>query len=191
MNNKTKTIFILISGIFLLILGFKSMSNFTFLAIIELIIGILLILKSAKLSKIEETENNNNINKETKECKYCKSSININAKICPNCRKTLDFSFSRVLIGLLIGFLLLIAVVSTSDAMTVLGIVKAKFIYSEQLLSIPFSAQYEKYDFIISDEYGFIIAADKPFPNASVKNALFNISRSGNPKETFETPRDV
>lgn len=110
MNNKTKTIFILISGIFLLILGFKSMSNFTFLAIIELIIGILLILKSAKLSKIEETENNNNINKETKECKYCKSSININAKICPNCRKTLDFSFSRVMIGLLIGSILLIVV---------------------------------------------------------------------------------
>lgn len=107
MNIKTKTIIFLFLGIFLLIIGFKSIINFTAFAIVELISGILLILKSAKLSKIDETKNNN---EETKECKYCKSSINVNAKICPNCRKTLDFSFGRVMIGLLIGFIVLIIV---------------------------------------------------------------------------------
>lgn len=45
-------------------------------------------------------------------CKYCKEEIDINAKVCPHCRRTLNFSIGRVLLVVLIiilGFIVLFA----------------------------------------------------------------------------------
>jgi hypothetical protein len=43
---------------------------------------------------------------QTKICKYCKSEINAKAKVCPVCRKTLNFSIARVLVAILLIFIL-------------------------------------------------------------------------------------
>ena len=51
--------------------------------------------------------------------------------------------------------------------------------------------QNELYAFIISVEFGFMIAQDNPFVKAIVKNDEVKISLCGNPKEMFEIPRIV
>lgn len=51
-----------------------------------------------------------NKKKQFKTCKYCMSEIDIDATVCPKCRKTLEFSPLRVLIGLFIGSIILIAI---------------------------------------------------------------------------------
>lgn len=57
------------------------------------------------------------INETTKICKYCKTEIKSDATICPHCRKTLNFSFGRVLIGVFIGLIILYFVfVANNDA---------------------------------------------------------------------------
>ena len=49
---------------------------------------------------------------ETKQCRYCRQEIDAEAKICPYCRKTLNFSIGRVLLVVLIivlGYIVLFA----------------------------------------------------------------------------------
>lgn len=57
------------------------------------------------------------INETTKTCKYCKTEIRADATVCPNCRKTQNFSFGRVLLGVTIGLIILYFVfVANNDA---------------------------------------------------------------------------
>ena len=57
--------------------------------------------------------------------------------------------------------------------------------------SWPLSRQKHQYAFIISSEFGFMMAQLSPFCSAMVKNAAVTISRSGRPNEMFEMPSIV
>lgn len=48
---------------------------------------------------------------EVKQCKYCRSTINKKAKVCPVCKRTLNFSIGRVLlvVVIVIGILILLS----------------------------------------------------------------------------------
>lgn len=125
MNKKTISAIVLISGILSIILGFN---HGTFLGGLYFIsIGIVSLIWASRLSKQyqkEENFKNNNDNEydnkdesTTKLCKYCKSEIPIDAKVCPNCRKTQNFSIGRVFIGLIIGSIILYFIfVANNDA---------------------------------------------------------------------------
>ena len=67
----------------------------------------------------------------------------------------------------------------------------ANAIYSEQFSSFACRTLYALYVFIISAEFGLIIAASSPFSSANEKNAPLTISLCGSPNETFEMPSDV
>lgn len=121
MSKKTLSILLLILGIISIIFGFGTAENGkTLYTIFYLAIGIALIIWSSRTMKTYKEnafQGNNNKEKETKICKYCKSEIQIDAKVCPNCRKTLNFSIGRVAIGLVIGFAILYFVfVANNDA---------------------------------------------------------------------------
>ncbi len=61
----------------------------------------------------------------------------------------------------------------------------ARSIDSPSRLSNPRAA------LIMPSEPGFIIAASSPASIAALRKLIFTVSRSGRPKEMFETPRDV
>ena len=63
--------------------------------------------------------------------------------------------------------------------------------YSLEPESIPESALYAIYTSIMLSEKGFMIAALSPADSAIAKKTVFIFSRSGRPKDMFETPRLV
>lgn len=67
-------------------------------------------IDDSKIDKLTEKMN-------TKKCKYCMSEIDINAKICPNCRKTQSFSITRVTIGVILGLIILFIIGSLYSPM--------------------------------------------------------------------------
>lgn len=58
----------------------------------------------------------------TQKCKYCGEKIDYYAKVCPFCKKTLNFSIGRVFIGVIIGLfvisLIRVPSVSTNNSST-------------------------------------------------------------------------
>lgn len=81
--------------------------TFTLLAL-EIIITEIVVHKKNKV-KIENNNNNDINNNETKICKYCMSNININAKVCPNCKRGLTFNTNVGVLAILliiVGFLI-------------------------------------------------------------------------------------
>lgn len=72
------------------------------LLLLEIVITEIVIHK--KLKK----DNNQNNNTETKICKYCTSEININASVCPNCKRGLTFNTNTgilIILIIIVGFL--------------------------------------------------------------------------------------
>ncbi len=72
-----------------------------------------------------------------KKCKYCQSEIDKKAKICPHCRKRQGSSALRILIGVIIGLIIIVAIATGGDNTT-----------SGEKFSYEVTNQY-------ADEYGF------------------------------------
>lgn len=53
-----------------------------------------------------------------KKCKYCQSEIDKNAKICPHCRKEQGSSALRILIGVIVGLIIIVAIATGGDNTT-------------------------------------------------------------------------
>ena len=110
MSKKMKSIGLLILGIFIMITGVGYFSEDLLVALILVTTSIVTIFYSSKISKKNETITIDIDDSQPKLCKYCKTEIKSDAKVCPHCRKTQDFSFGRVMLGLLIGLIFMIII---------------------------------------------------------------------------------
>lgn len=78
--------------------------TFTLLAL-EIIITEIIVHKMNEVKIIGIDENDN----KTKMCKYCMSEININATVCPNCKRGLTFQTNvgvMAVLVIIVGFLI-------------------------------------------------------------------------------------
>ena len=119
MKEKDKKILAGVIGFITITLSLMFLNSKTiFTCLILLLIGLILLCYT-----FTNSNKNNNIKLEnqkketTKTCKYCKTEIKVDATVCPHCRKTLNFSFGRVLIGVFIGLIILYLVfIANNDA---------------------------------------------------------------------------
>ena len=117
MKEKDKKRLAGVIGFIIIILSLMFLNNKTIFTCLLLILIGLILLCYAFQKNDNNIKQENKKNETTKTCKYCKTEIKSDATVCPNCRKTQNFSFGRVLIGVFIGLIILYFVfIANNDA---------------------------------------------------------------------------